>query len=110
MGVRIDTEYRVFVETPYRQHKSAQLDVVEAIKYAAKYLYNLHAIDCLDCGKFVKTTSALRPNETFCKRYVITMNVPYTKITIKKETKGDINREIFMDIISIIKDMYNERI
>ena len=102
--------YRVFIETPSRWHKSAQFDAVEAIKYVAEYLLNLHALNCLDCGTFVETTCALRPNEIFCKRYVITLNVPYTKITIKKETKGDIDREVFMSIITIIKEMYDERI
>ena len=102
--------YRVFIETPSRWHKSAQFDTAEAIKYVAAYLLNLHALNCLDCGKFIETTSALSPNETFCKRYVITLNVPYTKITIKKETKGDIDREVFMDLITTIKEMYNERI
>ena len=102
--------YRVFIETPSRWHKSAQFDTVEAIKYVAEYLFNLHALNCLDCGKFIETTSALSPNETFCKRYVITLNLPYTKITIKKETKGDIDREVFMDLITTIKEMYNERI
>ena len=102
--------YRVFIETPSRWHKSAQFDAVEAIKYVAEYLLNLHALNCLDCGTFIETTSALRPNETFCKRYVIILNVPYTKITIKKETKGDIDREVFMDLITTIKEMYNERI
>ena len=33
-----------------------------------------------------------------------------TKITIKKETKGDIDREVFIDLITTIKEMYNERI
>ena len=33
-----------------------------------------------------------------------------TLITIKKETKGDIDREVFMDLITTIKEMYNERI
>ena len=102
--------YRVFIETPSRWHKSAQFDAVEAIKYVAEYLLNLHALNCLDCGTFIKTTCALRPNETFCKRYVIILNVPYTKITIKKETKGDIDREVFMDLITTIKEMYDERI
>ena len=102
--------YRVSPPTPYRRHKSAQFDTAEAIKYVAEYLLNLHALNCIDCGTFIETTSALSPNEIFCKRYVITLNVPYTKITIKKETKGDIDREVFMDLITTIKEMYNERI
>lgn len=110
MGVVYEPEYRVFVETPSKTHKSAPFDAVEAIKYAAEYLFGLYAIDCLDRGRFVETTCIMYPEKIYCKRYVIEINIPYTKITIKKEKNGDIDKDLFMQIISIIKEQYNERV
>lgn len=106
----MDIEYRVYIKTPQHKYKSHKMDMLSAIKYVADYLDNIQAIDCLDKGHWVYTEFVLIENITFCKRYIIELNIPYTKITIKKENKGSIDTELFTTALKFIKEKYYERI
>lgn len=109
MGV-IENKYRVIIETNSQKNMSHPLSMIGAIEYTLDYLSNIHAAECIDNGEWIITQCACIPNTLFCKRYVIIISIPYTKITIKKESRGSIPKDMFNRAIKIIKEDYYEGI
>ena len=105
----ITRDYRVFIKTQSGAVKSHRMTKIEAILYVAKYLDNLRALECLDTGCWLKTTSPLTGCVEHYKRYWIVLPIPYTEIMIQKTTKGSIPMEDFERLIKYIKENYHEK-
>ena len=64
-------------------------------------------LDILHDGWFEETEYL---GEKYVKRYCIELYIPYTKFIIKKLTKGDLNQVEFMNTLSKVEKIFNERI
>lgn len=89
--------------------KSANLTMAEAIFHLLNHLVKLNALCCADEGVFVLTKNPFT-KEIAVKRFLVTVNIPYTELLIKKESKGSINEDIFLSTLKLIKEKYYEGI
>lgn len=89
--------------------KSANLTMAEAIFHLLNHLVKLNALCCADEGVFVLTKNPFT-KEIAVKRFLVTVNIPYTELLIKKENKGSINEDIFLSTLKLIKEKYYEGI
>ena len=80
-----------------------------AVFHTLSCLEVLNGLDCADCGEF-KTTANPFNGDLLIKRYIITINAPYTVFEIKKQAKGSLNQELFIETLKNIKGEYFERI
>lgn len=72
-------------------------------------LYNLKRLDLLFNGTFEETIHPFS-GKKYYKRYSIELLFPYSKFTIKKTTKGDLNREELYETLDRVYKLFNERI
>ena len=70
-------------------------------------LYTLNCTHLLHMGQFIPTEFL---GTTYHKQYVITLACPWTKLKIKKMTKGDLDQEEFLKTLSEVEKLFNERI
>ena len=107
MGITED--YRVFIKTPTGRHKSHPMTKIDSILYTARYLDNIQALECLTNGCWLKTKCRFTGDADYYKRYWIVVSIPYTEITIKKESTGSMPVEDFERLLKYIKDNYHEK-
>lgn len=67
----------------------------------------MNHLDLLHEGVFEETEFL---GQKHVKRYSVELLFPYTKFTIKKLTKGDLNQEEFKTTLRLVEKMFNERI
>lgn len=99
-------EYRVKVYTPQFRYVSHPMTMLDAIKYIVEALNVLKAIDCLDNGVIVPTTCVFTGNEVFYKTYVVEVHIPYTKLVLKKQSKGSFNIQELLETIKYVRKEY----
>lgn len=107
MGVE---EYKVQVYTPTFKYMSHPMTLIDAIKYMAEVLNAIKAIDCLDKGVIPDSTCRFRGDVIYHKTYVVIAHVPYTKLALKKQSKGSFNIDELLTTIKYVKGLYDERI
>lgn len=88
---------------------SQPLSLVDVLKLLITTLKQYNALSCLDLIFFEETHNPFK-KETVVKRAKVYITFPYTVFTIKKLSKGSINKEEFMAVLKYIKEKYNERI
>jgi hypothetical protein len=103
MGVE---EYRVKVYTPNFKYISHPMTMLDAIKYIVDKLNVFNAIDCLNKGVIVPTKCVFRGDETYYKTFVVESNLPYTKLVLKKQSKGSFNIDELLTTIKYVKEEY----
>lgn len=99
-------EYRVKVYTPNFKYISHPMTMLDAIKYIVDKLNVFNALDCLDQGIIVPTKCVFTGDEVFYKTFVVTMNLPYTKLVLKKQSKGSFNIDELLTTIKYVKEEY----
>lgn len=85
--------------------KSESMSMIKAIKNLLTRLKEFNALGCLNSCEFVDTMNPFT-GETLTKRFVVSVAVPNTTFTIKKMSKGSINREVFVSNLNNIKEKY----
>lgn len=100
------TDYRVKVYTPYMKYISHPMTMVDAIRYMAEKLDVLHALDCLAVGLIPDSTCVFTGDAIYHKTYVVIVNVPYTKLVLKKYSKGSFDIDELMTTIKYVKEEY----
>lgn len=99
-------EYRVKVYTPQFKYLSHPMTMLDAIKYMAEVLNVIKAIDCLDTGVIPDSTCIFTGDVIYHKTYIVTVHVPYTKLVLKKQTKGSFDVKELLATIKYVKDEY----
>lgn len=108
MGV--DKVYRFIVKQGKTiLDKSANITLESAIVQLLNKLRIMNALSCADDGRFIVTMNPFN-KEVSVKRFLVTVNIPYTELMIKKEDKGSINEDVFLSTLKYIKEKYYERI
>lgn len=69
----------------------------------------LNSLNSAEDGVFKNTKNPFT-GEMLTKRYVVEINAPFTIFEIKKQTKGSLNEELFMETLKNIKEEYFERV
>jgi hypothetical protein len=82
------------------------MTMLDALMYMADCLKSIKALDCFDCGNIIPTTCVFTGDVVYYKTYEIVVHVPYTKLTLKKQTKGSFNRNELIENIGKIKELY----
>ena len=110
MGMSVKKkEYRVLIKTATQTiDKTQPMTLGKAIDFMCNVVYQLSNSKELMSGKFIETTNPFTKEEVI-KRYVIELKAPYTQIEIFKLSKGSINKNVFNEILAIVKEKY-ERI
>lgn len=103
MGVE---EYRVKVYTPTFKYISHPMTMLDAIKYMAEVLNVIKAIDCLDKGVIPDSTCCFTGDMIYHKTYVVIAHVPYTKLVLKKQSKGSFDIDELLTTIKYVKEEY----
>lgn len=99
-------EYRVRVYTPQFKYVSHPMTMLDAVKYIAEYLNTIKAIDCLVCGNIIPTTCVFTGDKVYYKKYEIVVHIPYTKLVLKKQSKGSFDRSELLQTIKYVKEEY----
>lgn len=99
-------EYRVNVYTPHMKYKSHPMTLFDAVVYMAEHLSKANALDCFDKGKIVPTTCVFTGDTVYHKTYVTEIFAPYTKLVLKKQTKGSFDDQELLSIIKQVKEKY----
>ena len=108
MGV--DKEYKLHITSHGKTISNSRLlTLFDVLKELLLNLQQLNALDCCETGEFITTQNPYN-KEFVVKRYAVTITVPYTTLTVRKTSKGSINKEQFMSTLKYIKELYYERI
>ena len=99
-------EYRVKVYTPTFKYISHPMTMFDALMYMAEHLDSIRALDCLDHGNIIPTTCIFTGDTVYYKTYEIVVHVPFTKLTMKKTTKGSFDRSVLITTIGKVKEIY----
>lgn len=99
-------EYRVKVYTPNFKYISHPMTMLDAVKYIVDKLNVFDALDCLDKGIIVPTKCVFTGDEVFYKTFIVTMNIPYTKLVLKKQSKGSFNIQELLETIKYVRKEY----
>lgn len=101
----MNNEYRLLIHTTYRTYKTSRLDLYDVfIKFLSQLKVN-RALDEYNKGIFIPTRNNFT-DEVLIKRYVVEINIPYTKFEIRKLSKGSLNPEDFLKSLEFIKEKY----
>ena len=92
-------DYRVNVYTPQFRYISHPMTMLDAVKYIAEMLNTLKAIDCLDNGIIVPTKCVFTGDTVYYKTYIVEVRLPYTKLVLKKQSKGSFNTQELLNTI-----------
>lgn len=101
-------EYAVIYDTPSGNTKTTHKTLCSALKEMVNYLHNINGIDLAEKGFFVTTQNTFN-KDFLVKRYRVSVGIPPTIITVKKLTKGSLNSEKVIELISHIKGKYYAR-
>lgn len=107
MGVIKKYKLEVFVHKK-RLIKNKYLTEDEGIIAMLNILQNSNLLDFSDKGEFKVTTTELFEG-FFTKRYVIDISIPPMIIKLTKLTKGDYNKEAFLEKIKYYREKFDER-
>lgn len=99
-------EYRVKVYTPTFKYVSHPMTMLEAVKYMAETLNVIKAIDCLDKGVIPESKCVFTGDNIYHKTYIVTSYVPYTKLVLKKQSKGSFDIQELLQTIKYVKEVY----
>ena len=99
-------EYRVKVYTPQFKYISHPMTMLDALRYMAETLNVIKAIDCLDKGVIPDSTCVFTGDVVYHKTYIVTVHVPYTKLVLKKQTKGSFDIKELLTTIKYVKEEY----
>lgn len=106
----LDKHYRLIVKQGKNIiDKSANLDMYGVIVQLLNHLIKMNALSCADSGVFMVTRHPIT-KEVSVKRFLVTVNIPYTELLVKKEDTGSINEEMFLSTLKYIKEKCYERI
>lgn len=107
MGVE---DYKVKVYTPHYKYVSHPMTLLDAVEYMARVLNVIHSLDCLDRGVIPDSTCIFTGDTIYHKSYIVTVAFPYTKLVLKKQSKGSFDDEEILSTIKYVKGLYDERI
>lgn len=96
-------EYRLYDNEHWMSYKTLKA----ALWDLCVKLYALNCLDLLHVGQFEETEFL---GNTHHKQYVVRVFIPHTVLKIKKQTKGDIDQEKFIEELNTVYKMFNERI
>lgn len=98
-------DYKLIIHTPFDKYKSAPQSLYGIAGTFLNILRQYGCINQFDNGEFVTTTNVFT-REDVVKRYCLEICVPYTKFEIKKISAGPIDQELFMRVLTTIKENY----
>lgn len=104
MGVT-NRQYRLYYNGVWKSYKNLQ----GALWDLLVLLHNADALELIDNGYF-ETTFLLTKNTQHVKRFSVETILPYSKFTIVKMTRGDLDKENFLEILEEVKELFYERI
>lgn len=101
-------EYMVTVDVPFREKHIRQTfkTLEEAIVEMGERLKAINSLDMLDAGKF-HTTEIF--DQQFEKTYIIDVEMPRTRIWLKKRSPGSWSKVEVLDKLTYIKKQMEEK-
>lgn len=78
----------------------------DAVKYMGDMLNAIKAIDCLDKGVIPDSTCVFTGDTVYHKTYIVIAHIPYTKLVLKKQSKGSFDVDELLNTIKKVKEEY----